>query len=122
MTQLKTKQNETSDLEYVSESNPLQVKVISAAALTDPQWRTFEALTVSSTVVGFATLSEDDRFAFVTCESAAVRYRLDGGAPTTTTGHVIEAGDIVRFSGNLTQIRFIRRDGVDATLSCSFGS
>jgi hypothetical protein len=48
--------------------------------------------------------------AFITCETGNVRYRLDGGAPTTTEGHVFYfEGQPLEVEGavNLTNLGFI---------------
>ena len=90
-----------------------------------PQFKAFEALTVSTNSVGFtvATFAANDSV-FVTVEDAAVRFRLDGSAPTSTVGHLLEVGDVLELEtmGELATARFIRRDGLDATLQSSFGT
>lgn len=85
----------------------------------------FETLTVSTVSVGLTAATFDQQeFALITVETAAVRFRLDGTAPTSTVGHVLSPGDTLELTSGeqLSMIRFIRRDGVDATLSCSYGA
>lgn len=49
----------------------------------------FEKVTVAGTVVRFSTTqSNNARTAFCSVEAAAIRYRLDGTDPTSTTGHL----------------------------------
>lgn len=85
----------------------------------------FESLTVSTSSVGFTagTVGSNRNKALVTVETAAVRFRLDGTAPTASVGLVLEDGDalILDSQPQLQNVRFIRRDGVDATLRCAFG-
>ena len=84
----------------------------------------FETLTVSTASVGFTAATRDDRrFALVTCETADVRYRLDGTAPTASVGHVLPAGGGVFLDSphQVANFRAIRKDSADASLSCSFG-
>lgn len=87
----------------------------------------FESITVSSTSVGFtAAFREGHTHALVTVEANAVRWRPDGAniAPTASVGHALEPNDTLELSHawNLENIRFIRRDGVDATLRVSYGN
>lgn len=63
----------------------------------------YESLTVSSTAVGLtaskytqtsATLPTiSAKFALITVEDDAIRFRTDGTDPTTTEGHKLAAGD-----------------------------
>jgi len=62
----------------------------------------------------------------ITVEDAAIRWRADGTAPTSTTGHELEDGDVLEFmdEGNYRSVigRFqaSRRDGVSASLQVSY--
>lgn len=49
--------------------------------------------------------------AFISVETAGVRYRDDGTAPTATVGMPIAAGQQLTYSGNLTAVRFIAQSG-----------
>ncbi len=93
--------------------------------IVGPAYRAYESLTVSSTAVSFtaATIPQLADYALVTVESGAVRFRLDGTAPTATVGHELEDGDVLELNQRheLVNAKFIRRDGTDATLRCSFG-
>lgn len=89
-----------------------------------PEYQAFEALSVSTSSVGLTAGTILDRqFALITVEVGAVRFRLDGTAPTAAVGHVLEPGDKLTLDSNdqLASVRFIRRDGLDATLECSYG-
>jgi hypothetical protein len=109
------------DLEYgqiVQATQTLPVK------LTTVLWDDTYQLTVSSTAVGLGAIIAGRNSAFITVEGAAVRYRPDNIAPTSTVGHPLEAGAILELESveELQYIKFIRRDGVDSTLTVSVGS
>ena len=108
-------------LDYVSPENPLPVR---DSLPDDVLWDKFESITISSIVLPFTRGTVEDReIAFVTVESQAVRYRVDGGDPSTTVGIVLEAGDTLELSGQneIGQFRVIRRDGSDATIRATYG-
>lgn len=83
----------------------------------------YEDVTVSTAAVGLtAAKVAASRTAFITCEGGAVRYRLDGTAPTASVGHVLNVGGTLTLSGtDIKQVSFIRRDSVDGTLRVSYG-
>ena len=83
----------------------------------------FESITVADSAIGFTAATHDHaNEAFVTVESGAVRFRADGTDPTAAIGHVLEVGDTLRLESqnDLQKVRFIRRDGVSATLRVSY--
>ena len=87
-------------------------------------WYAFESLTVSTTALALTeNLSELADQVFITVETAAVRYRLDGQDPSTTVGHTLDVGDVLELKGRfeIDKFRVIRRDATDATARCSFG-
>ena len=90
-----------------------------------PNYDAFESLTVSNASVGFTagTMGGNRDHAIVTVEVATVRFRLDGTAPTATVGLMLVPGDVLELDAQpqLNNIRFIRRDGTNATLRCAFG-
>ena len=59
----------------------------------------------------FMTATGTAKRAVITIEDAAVRYRIDGGTPVTTTGagHVLNANDVVTVTGrdNLSAFKAI---------------
>ena len=61
--------------------------------------------------------------AHLTLETAQIRYTLDGTAPTTTVGHLMNAGDILLIEGiaNVAAFKAIRTGGTNGSLQCSFG-
>lgn len=87
----------------------------------------FESLTISSASAVAITSTIIDQHpddGLITVETAAVRFRIDGTAPTATVGHVLEVGDVLelRGMGELSKFQAIRRDGTDATLRVSTGT
>ena len=83
-----------------------------------------ESVTVSnaSKELTTATIGNNDQ-ALITVEDAAVRFWLNGDAPTASVGHILEVGDslLIQIRTTLHNVRFIRKDGVDATLRVSYG-
>ena len=86
----------------------------------------FESLTVSTSAVSITATIIDQHHddALITVETAAVRFRIDGTAPTATVGHILEVGDVLRLRGmgEISKFQAIRRDGNDATLRVSTGT
>lgn len=82
----------------------------------------FESITVAGTAIGFTTATYANNIkALVTVESGAVRFRADGTDPTAAIGHVLEMGDVLTVDkSEFSKIRFIRKDGVSATLRVSY--
>lgn len=54
--------------------------------------------------------------ALVRVEGASVRYRDDGTAPTASVGMNLNIGDVLKFDGDLTKLRFIQQSAT-ATLN-----
>ena len=97
----------------------------------------FETLTVSTAAGGLgftaATINPlTDKgvggqadYALVTVATNAIRYRLDGVAPSATVGHYLPAGDEISLTSptlikNFLAIRDTSASG-DAAVSCTFG-
>jgi hypothetical protein len=49
--------------------------------------------------------------AYLEAETAGVRYRDDGGAPTASVGMIIASGGGIFYAGTLTSLRFILQSG-----------
>lgn len=60
--------------------------------------------------------------AFVTAEAGFMRYRYDGGDPTTTSGHLIGIGDALIIEGvlNIEKFRAIRVGDKSGTLRVTY--
>lgn len=86
----------------------------------------FESLTISTVAVAITATIIDQHHddALITVETAAIRFRIDGTAPTASVGHVLAVGDVLtlRGMGEISKFQAIRRDGADATLRVSTGT
>lgn len=92
----------------------------------------FEQLTISSVAVTptssklLVTLAngrtKSAARAFITVETAGMRLRFDGVAPTTSVGHLIAAGDYITIDGveNVSNIKMIRATGSDSTVNVTY--
>lgn len=87
----------------------------------------FESITVSDTASGltktyFIPPDGYNNKALITCEGANIRFRLDGTAPTTTVGHILNNGDSLEVKGKdlLNQFKAIRDDATNATLRVTY--
>ena len=82
-----------------------------------------EALAVAGAAVGFtAATFLAATVAFVQCQDAAIRYRLDGTNPTATVGLRLDPGDVLvlDFPDQISRIRFIRESGTSAVAFAQF--
>ena len=82
-----------------------------------------ETVTVTSTA-GSLTPPIAAVKAFLTLETAAIRFWVDGlDLPTATAGHQLEVGDTLELDNadEIRNFRVIRRDAVNATLYVSYG-
>ncbi len=82
-----------------------------------------ETITVADTAVGLdANTYLNAEWAAITSETARMRYRVDGTAPTSTAGHLKGAWDTI-WLNNATQIanfKAIRTGGTSATLHITY--
>ena len=91
--------------------------------LTGSNAAVHESLTVDNTVggVGF-TGHAANIYALITCETAQVRFTVNGTAPTTTVGHLLNPGDTLKLDSNedITAFRAIRTGSVSGVLKATF--
>lgn len=89
----------------------------------------FEALTVADSVqVLSPSLYKDSSTsggadsAFLTNDGAEIRYRFDGGTPTSTVGHVLADGGILVLQGQnqMAAFKCIRTGAVSSEISVTF--
>ena len=84
----------------------------------------FEALAVTTTSLGFTagTYGNADYAVIHHNGTPNVRFRVDGGAPTGTSGLLLEWGDELRLENRdeVVNTRFITASGT-ATLMANFG-
>lgn len=76
-------------------------------------YQTSVATTSSGASITAAGIPNGATAAFLQAETASVRYRDDGAAPTAAIGNLVVfgAGGQVYYQGNLSQIRFIAASG-----------
>lgn len=81
------------------------------------------SVTTASTSFTAATYGTVCTYAEVVCETGAVRFRLDGTAPTASSGVILYPGEMLVLDGRdqVTRANFISKDGVTATLRSHFG-
>ncbi len=93
--------------------------------LTGSKAEDYESLTVDNTGGGVAftvaTVGTAIK-AFITCETAQVRFTTDGTAPTTTEGHLLNPGDILKLDSNddILAFRAIRTGATSGVLKATF--
>ena len=89
----------------------------------------FEDLSVSSSAVTLTsatyTTNAPATCAEVLVDNAEIRYRIDSGTPTTTSGHQKSSGDTIYISNdnrttNINNAKFIRRTSTDAHVHVTY--
>lgn len=93
--------------------------------MNQPAFTARETLTVAGTAVPLtATVYTSlHRHAFITVETAPIRFTVEGTTPTAALGHLANPGDIITLK-NQDQIRKFqatRLTGTSATLMVSYG-
>jgi len=67
----------------------------------------YESLTVTDSAVGTTWASTKTAYkAFMTAETAEMRFRFDGTSPTASEGHLIDDGDTLELYGNANIVNF----------------
>jgi hypothetical protein len=81
-----------------------------------------ESITVADTAIGLtdATIVGQQK-AFLTVETADIRFTADGTTPTTTVGHLASPGDIIELERDELPRFLAIRTGASATLKASYG-
>lgn len=88
----------------------------------------FESITVSTVSIGFTATkitpvgTNPAIYANCTLETAQVRFRSDGLAPSATVGQLVAVGNGIEVCGqqNIQTVRFIRQGAADGTLQCHY--
>ena len=107
--------------EPIDENNPLPMK-LSGSKATE-----YESITVDNTVGGKTCTTAKvgtSTKAFITVETAQIRFTVDGAAPTTTVGHLANEGDIIELDSaeDIAAFRAIRTGSVSATIHCTYSA
>lgn len=87
----------------------------------------FEQITVDNTVGGKALTSAKYgtcKKANISVETAPIRFTIDGTAPTTSVGHLLDVGDLLELDSNedIAAFKAIRTTGTSATISCTYSA
>lgn len=85
----------------------------------------FEQVTVDDTAAGIGLTAEtygDATNALITVDTADIRYRLDGEAPTSTSGHLVKSGETLTLqsAADIANFKAIRTATTSAVLSVSY--
>lgn len=84
-----------------------------------------ESLTIDATVGGIALTAGTygtARYAEISIEVAEIRFRVDGGAPTSTVGHIASPPDIIELESaeDIAAFRAIRTGATSATIFVTY--
>tara|TARA_R100000306_G_scaffold23875_1_gene27203 strand:- start:50 stop:355 length:306 start_codon:yes stop_codon:yes gene_type:complete len=84
----------------------------------------YEKLAVADSAVGLGEIPSMATRAYIQCDTAAVRFRYDGTAPTTAEGTLIAADGSITLKGEdiLSTVRFIRTTSTSASLKVAYGT
>lgn len=88
----------------------------------------YESITVADTAIGFtaatiaAVPNTPEATATCTLETAQIRFRTDGTAPTSSEGHILEIGQSLDVFGwqAMSNLRAIRTGSTSGVLKCSY--
>lgn len=84
----------------------------------------YEAITVADTAIGLtaANIKADTTRVYCTLETAQIRFRTDGTAPTSTTGHLLESGAALELYSydDIVKFKAIRTGATSGALKCSY--
>lgn len=85
----------------------------------------YESVTVDNTVGGVSLTAATygrARKAFVTLETAQIRFTIDGTAPTTSVGHLLESGQTLdlKNTDEIRNFRAIRTGSVSGGLKVTY--
>ena len=83
----------------------------------------YESVTVADSAIGFTagTYGTNTR-AIITCETAQIRFRIDGTDPTAAEGHLLNPGDTLELDSlaDITAFRAIRTGSVSGVIKVSY--
>ena len=85
--------------------------------------KAYESVTVDNTAGGKPlTKYGRNQYALISVETAQIRFTVDGTAPTTTVGHVLNAGDILELDSleDMKSFRAIRTGATSAVIHVTY--
>lgn len=84
----------------------------------------YESITINAGSSATLNASKADRarMVFITCENADIRFRYDGGNPTSTEGHILKSGETLRLGNvsNIKRLKFFNHSLTNATLRVTY--
>ncbi|HXG71325.1 MAG TPA: hypothetical protein VNJ04_12035 [Gemmatimonadaceae bacterium] len=106
----------------------LVIALLAVPVSAQQQYLAFEQVTVAATSIGFTSAlinpagQVQANKAVCRVETAQMRFRIDGTAPTAAVGTILDVGDILTLVGNdvLRSFRAIRTGATSGVLSCSY--
>ena len=110
---------DTSGDELFTATNPANVQVTGSNAAAH------ESKTVDNTVGGVALTGGTygtNIYALITAETAQMRFTVDGTAPTTAIGHLLNPGDTLELDSlaDITAFRAIRTGSVSGVIKATY--
>ena len=83
-----------------------------------------ETITVSTTAIGLTSAKITSSVSYVICtlETAQIRFRVARWNPTSTIGHIMNAGQSLELTtiDDIVKFRAIRTGATDGVLTCSY--
>lgn len=83
----------------------------------------YESITVAGTAIGLTAATHlKAQHAIITVETAQVRVRFDGTAPTATEGHIVDVGDVIHLNtgSQMTKFKAIRTGTTSGVLKVTY--
>ena len=94
-----------------------------AVQLTGSNAANYESVTVADSAIGLTSGTYGTNvYALITCETAQIRFRIDGTNPTASEGHILNPGDILRLDSNadIAAFKAIRTGSVSGVIKATY--
>ena len=106
-------------------TNKVYVGNTANVQLTGSNASAHESVTITNAAGGVALTAGTygtSIYAFITAETAQMRYTVDGTAPTTANGHLLNPGDILKLDSNadIVAFRAIRTGSVSGVIKVTY--
>ena len=91
--------------------------------LTGSNAANYESVTVANFAIGLtAGTYGANVYALITCETAQIRFRIDGTNPTASEGHILNPGDILKLDSNadIVAFRAIRTGATSGVIKATY--
>ena len=104
------------DIQFESLTAPLPVSQSTDASA-------YESITVADAAIGFTALTYGTAtHAYITVETAQIRFRIDGTNPTSSEGHILNVGDALELNSaaDLVTFKAIRTGAVSGVIKVTY--